>query len=800
MQKVILVLGFLLFCFGAGRVTHAQTVKVIDAQSKVGVEGATLIWKDQLLFSDERGEIECAQISAQDSITVKHFAYKSLKTSFQQIVEDGYLISLSINPLSLNEVVISVNKWEQRKEDIPNQILSISKRDIDFLDPQTTADILSASGKVFVQKSQQGGGSPMIRGFSANRILLMVDGVRMNNAIFRGGNLQNAILLDAHAIKQSEVILGPGTVIYGSDALGGVMDFHTLSPKITKGDKGIWEGNATVRYASANTEKTGHLDLSFAKGKWAWLGSVSFSDYDDLRMGSRGNASYQRNAYVSRINGQDSVITNDDPNLQIYSGFSQLNLLQKIRFQPQANLNLQYNFHYSRSSDIPRYDRLIEFRDELPRNAEWYYGPQLWSMHQLEGSYLSGNKLFDRVKWNLAFQQYEESRNDRRFDSTILRERTEQVDAFSMSVDFEKEWSEKSGLYYGAEAVWNKVGSTGQSRDILIGSTEEVASRYPDGSSWASVAAYAQFKQQLSSKWTMQSGIRLNHSHLQAELDTRFFPFPFSEIEQNNTAVNGSLGWVYRPRESWQWNLSLSSGFRAPNIDDVGKIFDSEPGIVVVPNPDLKPEYVYNAEIGMRKKWGETFQLEWAAFHSWLDNAMVREDFQFDGQSTILYDGEISQVQALVNTDEARIYGFQIAGNAVLSRDWQVSSTYTFQRGETKDGEAVRHVSPSFGTTRLIFSRKKWRADAYAIYHSSIPFSRLAPSERNKPFIYATDGDGNPYSPEWYTLNLKGSYRLYDRMVLSVGLENILDERYRPYASGIAGPGRNLIISLRSSF
>ena len=361
MPKVILVLGLLWFCFVAGGVTHAQTVKVIDAQSKVGIEGATLIWKDQLLFSDERGEIILPQSAIQDSIAITHFAYKSLKTTFPQIVEDGYLISLAINPLSLNEVVISVNKWEQRKEDIPNQILSISKRDIDFLDPQTAADILSASGKVFVQKSQHGGGSPMIRGFSANRILLMVDGVRMNTAIFRGGNLQNAILLDAHAIKQSEVILGPGTVIYGSDALGGVMDFHTLSPKITHGDKAIWEGNAALRYASDNTEKTGHLDISFAKGKWAWLSSISFSDYDDLRMGSRGNTSYQRLSYVNRIDGQDSVITNDDPNLQRFSGFSQVNLLQKVRFQPQANLILQYNFHYSRSSDIPRYDRLIEF-------------------------------------------------------------------------------------------------------------------------------------------------------------------------------------------------------------------------------------------------------------------------------------------------------------------------------------------------------------------------------------------------------------------------------------------------------
>lgn len=800
MHKVFLVLGLWIMYMWTGASTYAQTVQIIDAQSKEGIEGATISWEKQTVVSNERGEAALPILMPEDSLYVTHFAYTSQLLSYQQLIESSYLIRLTENPLSLGEVVISVNKWEQRKEDIPNQILSISKREIDFLDPQTTADILAASGKVFVQKSQQGGGSPMIRGFSANRVLLMVDGVRMNNAIFRGGNLQNTILLDAHAIRQAEVIVGPGTVIYGSDALGGVMDFHTLSPKITQGDTASWAGHTTLRYASANKEKTGHLDLRVSKRNWSWIGSFSFSDYDDLRMGSRGNASYQRTSFVKRIDGIDSVLLNGDPDLQRFSGYSQVNILQKLRFQPTPSLNFQYSFHYSRSSDIPRYDRLIEFRDELPRQAEWYYGPQLWSMHQLEGYYLAKNRLFDRIKWNIAFQEYEESRNDRRFGSNMLRERTENVQAASLAVDAEKEWSEDAGLYYGIEWIWNGVSSRGESTDIVSGVTEEIASRYPDGSRWSSLAAYAQYKQHIGTQWTMQSGLRLNHTEVSATLDRRFFPFPFTEIEQENTALNGSLGWVYRPRESWQWNLNLSTGFRAPNIDDIAKVFDSEPGTVVVPNPDLQPEYVYNAEISMRKNWGSSFQLEWAAFHTWLDNAMVREDFLFNGQPTLLYDGELSQVQALVNTDEARIYGFQIAGKALISRDWQLSTAYTFQRGETGEGEAVRHVSPSFGNTHVIFSRNRWRGDAYAIYHGSIPYSRLAPSERNKPFIYATDGEGNPFSPEWYTLNVKGSYRFSNGWVVSAGLENILDERYRPYSSGIAGPGRNFILSLRSSF
>ena len=134
----------------------------------------------------------------------------------------------SLPSKTMDEVVLSANKWEQRVSEVPNHILKISRSTILQNNPQTTADLLQQAGPVFVQKSQLGGGSPMIRGFATNRVLLVVDGVRMNNAIYRSGNLQNVISIDPLALENAEVILGPGSVIYGSDAIGGVMDFHTL--------------------------------------------------------------------------------------------------------------------------------------------------------------------------------------------------------------------------------------------------------------------------------------------------------------------------------------------------------------------------------------------------------------------------------------------------------------------------------------------------------------------------------------------------------------------------------------------
>ncbi|GAI23612.1 unnamed protein product, partial [marine sediment metagenome] len=130
----------------------------------------------------------------------------------------------------LEESVISASKWEQNKSEIPNRIKSIFESDIQFHNPQTAADLIGSSNEVFIQKSQMGGGSPMIRGFAANSVLLVIDGIRMNNAIYRSGNLHNVISLDPNIIEGSEIIFGPGSVVYGSDALGGVMDFHTKRP------------------------------------------------------------------------------------------------------------------------------------------------------------------------------------------------------------------------------------------------------------------------------------------------------------------------------------------------------------------------------------------------------------------------------------------------------------------------------------------------------------------------------------------------------------------------------------------
>ncbi len=803
MKHFLLGSLFILLSFQA----MAQTVRVVDRSSLKPLEYVTVYNpKTQTsTLTDEKGYFDLAVFADADSIAFSLIGFHPLTLSLDDIRNNKFLIKMSESRIALSEVVVAANRWEQNKSEVAQKITSIQAREIAFQNLQTAADLLTATNQVFVQKSQLGGGSPMIRGFATNRVLLVVDGVRMNNAIYRSGNLQNVISLDAGSVEDAEVVFGPGSVIYGSDAIGGVMDFHTLTPRLSSNDKVRFSGNALTRWSSANDEKTGSFNLNIGGSQWASVTSFSYADFGDLRMGSNGPDEYLRPEYQIRRNGKDEIVPNDDPKKQIASGYNQWNMLQKVRFRPSENWDFTYNFQYSTTSDVPRYDRLIEYRNGRLRDGEWYYGPQQWMLHSLQATHFGQGKLYDRVRLTLAYQDYEESRHDRAFGRTSRNNRTENVKVYSANLDFDRELNERSNLFYGLEAVYNDVRSTAFGENIETGATEPISTRYPDGSIWQSYAAYLSYKNNLSQRWTLLAGARYNQVLLNASFDKAFYPFPFEKVDINTGALTGSLGLVFRPADDWQFNLNASTGFRAPNVDDIGKLFDSEPGNVIVPNPDLESEYAYNVDFGFVKSFNNKIRLDVTGFYAILNNAIVRRDFSFNGQDSIVYDGEQSRVQALQNVAQAKVYGLQAGMEVDLNRQWSVASYLTWTQGEEDDeetGESVplRHAPPLFGSTYVNFETDRLRVSLYAQYNGEIAYEDLAPSEQAKPHIYAVDDNGNPYAPAWFTFNLKASYQLNQILQLNAGLENITDQRYRPYSSGIVASGRNLILALRARF
>lgn len=797
-MKKILLLIFLLTA-----VVSAQVVTVKDQSTNKSLELVAIYNSDpnRSVITNTNGQADISKIDKSQPVIFRLIGYEKTELSYSKIEENNFVILLKPTAISLDNVVVSSSRWEENKSEVPNTIEMITPRDIEFQNPQTTADMLGMSGNVFIQKSQLGGGSPMIRGFATNRLLIVVDGVRMNTAIFRSGNLQNVISLDANALDHTEVIFGPGSVIYGSDAIGGVMNFHTLTPRLSLGDEVMLNVGVMGRFSSADLEKSGHLHFNIGLNNWGFLTSVTYSDFDDLVMGSNGPDEYLRPTYQTRINGKDTVVVNPDPKKQVPSGYNQVNFLQKILFAPISDWEFEYAFHYSTTSDYPRYDRLLRPRGNTLRSAEWYYGPQKWMMNNLMITNFSGNSIYDLSKLIVAYQNFEESRHDRNLNKDDRTNNTEKVNAFSANLDMIKEINENSNLFYGVEIVLNKVESTGNSENIVTGEITPGPSRYPDGSTWNSYGAYLTYKNKFSPQYIFQAGLRYNYVTLDATFDTTFYPFPFTKAEERNGALTGNAGLVWHPQSDWQINLNLASGFRSPNIDDIGKVFDSEPGSVVIPNPDIEPEYAYNIELGLTKIFSNLAEFSAVGYYTYLDNALVRRDFTLNGMDSIMYNGEMSQVQAIQNAAFATIYGVELGLNLNFLENFNLRSSFSYQKGEEEDDAGnkvpLRHAAPWFGKTEFIFMMNRLEANLYMVYNGEIKNEDLAPSEQEKDYIYAMDESGNPYQPSWYTLNLKISYQLLDNFELYLGVENITDQRYRPYSSGISAAGRNFIGSLR---
>ena len=782
----------------------SQTVTVRDMTSKKPVENVAIYNADhsRTALSDDSGQADVSYFTESDSITFQHAAYKEITFTLKSLKASGYLVNLEKKNIALQEVIISATRFERDEKEIPNKVETITPEQVQFNNPQTTADMLSYSDEVFIQKSQLGGGSPMIRGFSANSVLIVVDGIRMNNAIFRSGNLQNLIALDANSLQRTEVIFGPGTVIYGSDALGGVMSFMTLEPKLSTDKKLSTSVNMIARYSTANNERTGHLDFTLSGKKWSSVSSITSSWFDDLQMGSSGPEEYLRKNYVETQGQEDIMVNNSDQTIQRFSGYNQLNLLQKFRFKPNRWLDLTYAFQYSETSDVPRYDRLIQYgSNDTLKYASWYYGPQTWMMNMISGSVNVNCRMITELKFGLAWQRFEESRHSRNFDDPWFKNQYEHVDGYTLNIDIEKKLNASNSIFYGFEGMYNDIISTADKTNYLTGQSKSTGTRYPDGDNdFRTMAAYVNYEHKFSDHMFLFAGMRYTHVNLSSTIeDTSLYHFPFDEINIKTGAMNGSVGLSWKPAESWQTRLNLSSGFRAPNLDDVGKVFDSSPGNVVVPNPDLEPEYAYNADLGLSKTFSHYGMLELSAFYTYLDNAMVRRDFTFNGEDSIWYDGELSQVEALVNAGSAWICGVSATGTLYMGDYFSIRSMLTWMRGEDDEGYAVRHVPPLYGSTSFIFMNGPYKLELYANYNGEIPYSRLTPTERDKPYMYATDADGNPYCPGWWTLNFKSSIRLIDQLTLDLGLENIFSKRYRPYSSGIVSPGRNFIVAIRAT-
>jgi hemoglobin/transferrin/lactoferrin receptor protein len=608
-------LGFFLLFFSCVPSFNAQQIRVVNEMFEPLDEvGVCNILETKCTHTGYKGNTNISEFGINDTLVFTIESYKPQKLTVATILNEGRWVIMepTSNMLSGVQIIAPLRNENRNNGKSTNQTEIISAEELEELNAQTTADVLQNADGIQVQKSQMGGGSPIIRGFEANRVLLLIDGVRLNNAIYRGGHLHNSVTVDNNVLSQVEILYGPGSAVYGSDAIGGVVHFHTKDPKLSKGDSIIIGGSGMLRYNSANHEKSGHFDISIGGKKFGSITSVSANDFGDLLSGSKRVHGYDDfgniNIYAQRVDGKDSALINENPNLQIGTAYKQVDLLQKLIYRHSEKVTFKLNTQYSNSTDVPRFDRLNNVKEDgMLEYSEWYYGPQERMFASFKTELSASNFFFSKASFIASAQNINEDRVKRLFGSNSRSSNNENVKVYGFNVDLVRAIDSASQLFYGLELTHNDLVSTAFTEDIVTGEMGSESTRYPDGGSEMSTGAFYLSYARAFKKVITKVGGRYNYNNLRARfVDESFVALPFDVINSTSRALSGNFGMVYLPTKSFKSNFNISTGFRSPNIDDFGKVF-KKGDFVVIPNNNIKPEYAYSAELGFSK----TFQREY---------------------------------------------------------------------------------------------------------------------------------------------------------------------------------------------
>ncbi len=784
-------------------VTTAQTINIID-EAKNPIEGVSVYIENSNLIglSNKNGKVDIKNISSSQYLTFSAIGYKTKKASLSFILKNSKTIVLERYSLKLDKVII-MGRNEQYLEDIIPETDIISQKEIQIINSKSTADALAMSGNIFVQKSQFGGGSPVMRGFEANRVLMVLDGVRMNNAIYRSGHLQNSITIDNFSLKRMEVIFGPGSLTYGSDAIGGVIHFKTKDPVFD-----IKFSDYKFRYSSAAHEKTGFIGVNFGLSKFASLLVLSNSNYSDLRAGHKRPSKYprfgKRTFYVKRVNNIDSIFKNPDYNIQIGTAYSQINILSKSVYQFSDFTKLSLNIQYSTSSDIPRYDFLTENKGGKFKYAEWYYGPQFRFLSSLRFDLSQENMFYDNAVIIIAMQKIKEDRIQRKFGNNWRIFNFENLRVFSFSNDFKKYFINKNNEFvYGVDFQGNVLDSKAYRQNILTDERKyDILSRYPSNqANNYRLGGYFQYvfgERDYPYQINIGSRIETNHIRLEYE-DTGIIKWDDSYLNgvaNNNFSYAFSLGAKYRFLEKWKISCNISTAFRNPNIDDLGKIRVKK-GELLVPNPNLKTEKSSNLELSIKK--GFHFKkingnISATGFYTILNDAIIRNSFTLpDGSSFYIDGGDTLLVTANQNTEKEKVYGLSVGMNAKIGKI-DLSSNMVYTKGDILENGIVKspaaHIPPLFGNIKIGYTTNKLNARYIFVFNAAKPINQYGGSVDN-PENATVDG-----TYAWATHNIYLNFKLLERLNINFAIENILDIHYRNFSSGVSASGRNFIIGI----
>ncbi len=745
-MRLYILLLFILF---SGKLMFAQNLQghIYDAKTKQAIEGVNVISEDQLhgCYSNSNGKFLLKNTKS-EKLLISHVGYLD-KVYVTGVDKNDIIIYLDPSSTLLSDIEIGITKNQLPGFSQSASISTLSKTQIQDNVSRSMAEAMNITPGVWMQKTNHGGGSPFVRGLTGNYVLLLIDGIRLNNSTFRYGPNQYFNTISPFSVNSVEVLRSGGSTLYGSDAIGGTININTKNPSFEK-DKKLY-GGVSGQMMSHDMEYTGRLNLGSSHKDFAFLISGGLRKFGDIYAG-------------------------EGIGYQVPSGYSEKDINFKGLWQFKENSKLTFNYQWLRQDDVPRYDKVAQ------KGYEYYN----FSLQQRQLAYLRYDKKWQNspltgFQITASFQESNEERDTKKNDTFWTKNERDDVLTFGLTSQLDAVLFKKIDVVSGLDFYYDWINSSRELENVESGE-KEVFSRglYPDGSSSFTSAFYNTYLHKVN-KWIFELGWRFNYSVNKAEDEI------FDELDQSSASLVWNASINYRLKKGHIYT-SVNTSFRAPNINDISSLGDFDYG-VEVPASDLRPETSKNIEIGY-KMAGKALNFNIAYYYTRIQDLIDRIPLSYNGDS--IFNG--SKVYKKANVGEAYITGLELDFQTKLSPGFslQGSATYAYGTNISKD-EPFRRIPPLFGDLSLRYDHKNY----------FIALQTLAANEQDR----LSGGDIDDHripdggTPGWFVANIKSGLD-WKKISVHLALNNLFNEAYRYHGSGVDGLGRHVAASLSYHF
>ena len=655
---------------------------------------------------------------------------------------------------TMDEVVVTATRRPAASTQISSAVTVIGAESLSRA--KLVTDALADNPGVFLQQTTPGQGAAIIRGLKGSAILHLVDGMRLNNAIFRSAPTQYLALVPTTAVERIEILRGTPASLYGSDAVGGAVQLVSRVPRFDSSDIEL-SGDLVAGFDTADRERSVRATFDAGNHRLAASLGLEFLETGDRRIG--GGETLEPGGYESR------------------------GLRLAFAGTPDENRNWLFDIHYLEQPSTPRIDELVPgFGQTEPASSEFLFAPNRRSF--VHGRYSRKAGPLD-LDWDLglAWQRIEDDRVSRDFEANVRRLEDNRSDLVGLNVSGARMTNAGSWIV-GAELYFDRVASARYEQDLSDGRTSEITSRFPDGSEVRQFAVFANLERAIGQRHTLNAGLRWSH------VDVELASTPVSDFASITASdLSGDIGWIVDVGKRLQVVVNAGAGFRAPNVFDLGTLGDRPGNRLNVPNTRLDSEQALQLDAGLRYR----------GRRAGVDLMLFALDYR--DRITAVPTGETTaegrNVVRSENAAESRIYGAEFAADldfaAGLSANLVLNYTWGEQRDEGAPVEPGDRIPPFTGRFGLnVDPGGDLRLRAWLSFASRQ--DRLSARDIGDPRIDPRGTAG------WGATGVELSWDVAENWLLDVRVDNVFDKAYRTHGSGVDAVGRNLSLRLRTSW